>query len=70
VHLQTFLFITITQKCQILSYGTLVAYERNISEHKLKGNSLFNLVIAPLSFSILVMVRLRMKINGGTPLNS
>jgi len=31
VHLQTFLSIPITQKCQILSYDTLVAYERFIT---------------------------------------
>jgi len=30
VHLQMFLFITITQKCQILSCDTLVANERYI----------------------------------------
>jgi hypothetical protein len=31
VHLQTFLSIPVTQKCQILSFDTLVANERNNS---------------------------------------
>ena len=72
VHLQTFLSVPLTQKCQILSYDTLVANERNISEHKSKGNSLLHalVAIAPPFFNIVVMVRLRMKINGDAPVNS
>jgi len=41
VHLQTFLSIPITQKCQTLSYDALVANERYIAvfyAQKLRGN--------------------------------
>jgi len=34
VHLQTFLSIPITQKCQILSHDDLVANERNVHSGK------------------------------------
>ena len=70
VRLQTFLSIPVTQKCQIFSCGTLVANERNISEHKSKRNSLLHVVIASLFFNIVVMVRLRIRISGGAPVNS
>jgi hypothetical protein len=39
VHLQTFLSITITQKCQILSCDTLVANERSVATGVTASNS-------------------------------
>ena len=41
VHMQTFLSISITQKCQIMSYDTLVANER----HVIRTNKMHSFII-------------------------
>ena len=48
VHLQTFLSVSITQKCQILSCDTLVANERYIEQDSIQTASFH----APTSPSI------------------
>ena len=44
VHLQTFLSIPVTQKCQILSCDTLVANEQYVYDLRLSGESVINYV--------------------------